>query len=164
VLCVLQCVLHLLCVLQCVLRVLQCLLHLTSNHTHNKHCKTHSNTQTDTRRLSKLDKLDFNPHCCVLCCTSTHTATQHTLQHNTHCNTPYNTPFNTHCNTLQHTLQHSLQHTQRTLQHTTQYMQAFTAGQAEFSNSNWYELYDKKGHILTAGKTGKQVCVSRVCV
>ena len=29
--------------------------------------------------------------------------------------------------------------------------------QAEFSNDNWYELYDKNGQVLTAGRSGKQL-------
>jgi hypothetical protein len=34
-------------------------------------------------------------------------------------------------------------------------VQAFKPGHVEFSNPNWYEMYDKKGGILTGGKTGK---------
>ena len=34
---------------------------------------------------------------------------------------------------------------------------AFRPGHSEFSNCNWYELYDKKGQLCTAGKKGKQL-------
>ena len=36
-------------------------------------------------------------------------------------------------------------------------MHGFKPGHTEFSRSNWYELYDKKGQVLTAGKNGKEL-------
>ena len=36
---------------------------------------------------------------------------------------------------------------------------AFRPGHSEFSNSNWYELYDKKGQLCTLGKIDRKCSV-----